>query len=451
MRSLFPLTLAVTLALAAPQALAAPAPAKPKPAAQAPAKPTPTPKPAAASGLRLADAVATALASQPQLRQAAAELEGARAAANQSRASLLPSLSVSTSYQFGPSRQNVNQVGVPVTNLGNYALGVNADQMLWDFGQARSRYDAQLAQVDAQTQTSRQTTLVVLLNVRTAFFTARANQTLVTVAQETLANQLRHQSRTRSLVEIGTRAPIDLAQTSADVASAQLQLINAQNALQTAKAQLNQAMGVEGGTDFTIADETMAPVAGEDKGLDALLGEAVANRPDLAAMQSRLQAQSLLVDAAEHANYPSLRASAGAGSNGTPISSPNNNWNLGVGLSWPLYTGGAREAQADQARANLEGLRAQADTLRQQLRLAVEQARLAVVSAKAAQVAAAEATKAARTQLDLAEGRYGAGVGSILELGDAQVAYTNARAQEVQEQYKLSTARAQLTQALGRI
>jgi outer membrane protein len=98
----------------------------------------------------------------------------------------------------------------------------------------------------------------------------------------------------------------------------------------------------------------------------------------------------------------------------------------------------------------LESLQAQADTQHQALRLEVEQARLAVASEKAAIVAAAETTRNAKEQLRLAEGRYAAGVGSVIELADAQLAYTSAAAQEVQEGYRLATARAQLLKALGR-
>lgn len=448
MRSLF-LT-ALSLALVAAPALAAPAQPQPKAPAKAPAPKavaTPAPK---VPGLTLAQALQTALTSQPQLRQAAADLAGARASAQQSRASLLPSVSVSSGYNLGPSRQNVNQAGIPLTNLGNYSVGVSADQMLYDFGQAGSRYEAANRQVTAQGESARATRQNVVLDVRTAYFTARANQNLVAVAEETLANQQRRLGQTRDLVEIGTRPPIDVAQTTSEVATARLQLINAQNALQTAKAQLNQAMGVERDTAYALADDAMPAIAGEDQALEALLKEAIANRPDIAAMAARLEAQALLVEAAEHANYPSLRASASAGTNGTPVTSPNNNWGLGVGFSWPLYSGGAREAQADQARASLDSLRAQADTLRQQLRLTLEQARLQVVAAKAAVQTSAEATRAARTRLTLAEGRYSAGVGSIIELQDAQLAYTNARSQEVQQSYTLALARARLVQALGR-
>ena len=61
-----------------------------------------------------------------------------------------------------------------------------------------------------------------------------------------------------------------------------------------------------------------------------------------------------------------------------------------------------------------------------------------------------EALANAKERLRLAEQRYAVGVGSAIELGDAQVALALAAAQAVQADDKLSTARAQLLRALGR-
>jgi outer membrane protein len=73
-----------------------------------------------------------------------------------------------------------------------------------------------------------------------------------------------------------------------------------------------------------------------------------------------------------------------------------------------------------------------------------------VKAAKATIGAAEDAVSSAREQLRLAEQRYSTGVGNIIELGDAQVAYTAAAAQLVQARYGLASARAQLLAALGR-
>jgi outer membrane protein len=88
--------------------------------------------------------------------------------------------------------------------------------------------------------------------------------------------------------------------------------------------------------------------------------------------------------------------------------------------------------------------------LRQRIRLELEQARLAVRAARATLEADGEVVVNARERLRLAEGRYAAGLGSGLELDDAQVAVTNAAAQEVKARFSLAAARAQLARALGR-
>jgi len=80
----------------------------------------------------------------------------------------------------------------------------------------------------------------------------------------------------------------------------------------------------------------------------------------------------------------------------------------------------------------------------------VEQAEATLLGNKESLVAAQDAVDNAKEQLRLAEGRYQAGVGTIIELSDAQVQLTNAAAQLVQAQFNLATARAKLLAALGR-
>ncbi len=103
-----------------------------------------------------------------------------------------------------------------------------------------------------------------------------------------------------------------------------------------------------------------------------------------------------------------------------------------------------------ESEANRDSLRAQVVALRTAIRVAVEQAHLGVRAARSSVQAAQEAETNAREQLRLAEGRYQAGAGSIIELGDAQVAASTAAAQRVQTEYNLSAARAALLRALGR-
>jgi outer membrane protein len=92
----------------------------------------------------------------------------------------------------------------------------------------------------------------------------------------------------------------------------------------------------------------------------------------------------------------------------------------------------------------------QADALRQQVRLDVEQARLSVVATKATLDSAHDALVNAQDQLRLAEGRYEAGVGTVIEMGDAQVVLASAAQQEVQARSYLASPPPQLLPAVGR-
>lgn len=398
----------------------------------------------------LSDAVATALARHPDVRLAEADGAAARAAADQAAAPLLPHLGLSSGYQFGPSRQNVNQVDVPLTAVGTYALGLSAEQLIYDFDQTGSRHAAALATAAAFTHAVRQARLDVTLTVQQAFADAQAAQAQVRVCEDVVAIRRRHRDRTRHLVAIGVRAAIDLAQTDKGLATAELDLIHARLAQATARATLNQAMGSEREDAYAVGDAPPPPVPGEGQPLAVLLDEALTHRPELAATAARIEAQRELVAGAAHTQWPSLKASAGTGVNGTPLGSPNGNWNAGLGLSWPLYAGGEGGAREAQERARLAGLQALADAQRQQARLDVDQARWAVAAAQAGVTAAAAVVAAAREQLRLADARFAVGVGTMLELDDAQRADAAARADAIQEARRLARARAQLQRALGR-
>jgi outer membrane protein len=234
------------------------------------------------------------------------------------------------------------------------------------------------------------------------------------------------------------------------VANAQVQLITAQNNYETAKAQLNQAAGIPGGTDYDVADQESAPVEDEDQSLDVLVTKALARRPEIATLAKQRVAQEETLSSAKGGYGPTLSAAVGANEQGTALDGLVPNWSAGFLLTWQLFQGGLTRAQVRQAEAGLQSIDAQRSLEELQVRLDVDSARLAVRAAKATISAAEDAVTSAREQLRLAEQRYATGVGNIIELTDAQVAYTSAAAQLVAARYGLATARAQLLAALGR-
>jgi outer membrane protein len=407
----------------------------------------------------LEEALRTARERQPQIRQAMTAVQAARARADQARSALLPQVSGVASFdrsqqQFTQRGAGGQAVSTSVTQ-SQWRFGASANQLVFDFGRTPNQWRAAKSAAEAQQFIELTTEQQILLNAETAFFNARAQKALIGVAQETVSNQQRHLDQIQGFVDVGTRPEIDLAQARTLLANAQVQLVNAENGYETTKAQLNQAMGVEGSTDYDVADNSLSPITGEEQSTDALLDEALRARPEFGTVSNQIRSQELTLASVRGSYWPALGLSGNLSDVGIkPVAQPWNwgvNWNALATLDWPIFQGGLTRAQAREAIANLEGLKAQADTLRLQVRLEVDEARLAVRAAKATLVASEEAVVSAREQLRLAEGRYQTGVGNSIELSDAQLSFTNAEAQRVQADYSLSSARAQLLKALGRL
>ncbi|HEY6099068.1 MAG TPA: TolC family protein [Anaeromyxobacter sp.] len=438
------LTLAVALTLPGPAALAQAARAAP-----------PAPRPV----LGLGEAVRTALEHQPQIRQAQANRDVASARAESARAPLLPQLRGEAFYDWntsnsgpkaGPAGTITPATGTSFARSESVGASATLSQVLFDAAQFQ-RYRSALAAESALEASQRAAALQIAAAARAAFFAARAARDLVAVARETLANEEAHLRQAQAFVEVGTRPEIDLAQARAARANAAVQLIQAENGYDTARAQLAQAMGVERATDFEVGDDVLPPIPREEEPLDALFAEALSARPELASFREQERAQALARSAARAGYLPTVGAQTGILTQGPTWPAAVPNWNTGVTLTWNLFQGGATRAAVHESEATLDLLTAQEEQFRQQVRLDVEQARLAVRAARATLGAAGEAVAAAKDRLRLAEGRYQAGAGSIIELGDAQVAAASAAAQAVRSDYDLSASRALLLRALGRL
>jgi outer membrane protein TolC len=155
-------------------------------------------------------------------------------------------------------------------------------------------------------------------------------------------------------------------------------------------------------------------------------------------------------DAAAYGRRPTLSATASAQwAPDTSDLTPEPSWTAGLTLSWQLFDGGRAKAEQRVARANVTSAQAQRDALLVSLTSQLELARAQIEANRVNVQASAEAVTAARAQLQLAEARYTQGLGSQIELADAQTAITTAEGNLVQAQWQLAEAWAQLRRAIG--
>ncbi|MBE2253348.1 MAG: TolC family protein [Myxococcus sp.] len=413
----------------------------------------------AQEGLTLDDALAKALEQVPALKAARAQELAAQARARESFAPLLPQVSLGLQY----SRSTANFVARPgalpsslsgasslsLDSFDFFSGNVSAQVLVWDFFSTWNRHQAARRSADGQAAQTRSLELTTALNVRTAYFSVKAQEELVAVTQAALDNTAAHLTQIQAFVAAGARPEIDLAQARAEVANARLSLVNAKNAVSLARARLAQVVGVKQ-VKAALTDGPPGAIAREEASLDALVAEGLEARPEAAQLAASVQSQEFALAAVKGSYWPTLSAQVSTNAQARQLGAIVPNLSGQLSLSWQLYQGGLTQAQQAEAEATLVATKAQVETLEQQVRLDVEQAQLDVHAAREALEVAHEAKTASGERLRLAEGRYQAGAGSVIELSDAQVAFTQAGAQVAQAGFTLAAARARLLAAVGR-
>jgi outer membrane protein len=426
--------------------------------------------------LSLGEALRIARSQSPVLKKAAAESVAADARADGSRGRLLPQLLATGTWQhttdnfvrrpgfsggsgatgFVTDPPGITVMQIPAAKdppwdfVNSYNFGLGASQLLYDFS-SYYLYRADRERARAQVELERAALLSTEYAVRNAFFLARAQRELVSVADQTLANQEKHLAQIQAFVEVGTRPEIDLAQARTDVANARVQLLRAQNGYATAKENLKLVMGASTQLDYEVNDDSLAPLQEESEAAAELLRRAIQLRPELLALSRQRDAQSLRTRAAKGRLGPVFNLNGGINKAGIKgLDTLTTNAFVGATASWQLLQSGSGFAAIREESAVERSLEADLSALEQRIHVELTQARLTIEAAKAALTASQEALLNARARLGLAEGRYEAGVGNAIELGDAQLALTSADAQRVQSEYTLAIARAQLLAALGK-
>ena len=118
-------------------------------------------------------------------------------------------------------------------------------------------------------------------------------------------------------------------------------------------------------------------------------------------------------------------------------------------MNVPLFSGGLIDARVGEARANALALGFQEQSLEQDIALEVRRATLDLARSREAIGVSARAREQASENLELADGRYQAGVGNVIELTDAQAQKASAEAEYVRSLYAFHTAVAELERAIG--
>jgi outer membrane protein len=433
-----PRIVAVFVAACAFAAMAgAPRPARAQAEAAAPAiSPTDT--------LDLDACVRIALERQPSLRSARATADASHARVGTAVAGALPDLSVSgTVHRSG----SPGSLGAGESDVTSYSSSFSLRQRLFDMGVTLGSIRSAKASAQASDQGARAAQLDVIQGVEAAYFGLLKAHRLVEVAQESRDQLELHLKQAQAFYTVGTHARYDVTKAEADLTSAELGLIKARNNERLAAVVLATALGLDTGHVPPIRDVQAATVDSADARLS--LAEAERTRPDLLAAQAKLRAAGAQVTVARGGLFPTLDASVSYGWQG-PNFPLGRAWSAGLTASMPIFDGLATVRRVQEASASERASQADYADLLLRAREDVESAVLNLNLARDNIAVTRKLLVQAQENFDVAEGRYKAGAGSIIDLADAQLLLTSARTQDVQARYDLQIARSTWLRALGR-
>lgn len=413
--------------------------------------------------LTLDKAVTLALQQQPQIRQAIAAVDAAEGRVDLAKVARNPTVTLSASAGASSSSSTVitdadgNVIGQtkggyfhPIYSTG---LQASANWRIYDFGQTHLAIKAAELNADASRVNIETTKLDVRLNVATAYLTTVADQKLVKVAETTVKSEEAHLDQAKRFVQAQAKDPIEVVQAQARLANAKSALAQSQSNLAVALANLRAAIGwIDPANSFVVEANWPQPPVEDPAELGKLVGNAREHRPEIVAFDKQVEAGQVNVDAAHAERRPVLSASASTfWEPHTGDWQPDPGWQAGITLSWNLFDGFKSRADVRIARANLANTVAQRDLLLVSLTSALDSARAQIIADRANVQASNEAVTAARAQLQLAEARYAQGLGSQIELTDAQTAVTTAEGNLVSAEFQIADAWEQLRRALGQI
>jgi outer membrane protein TolC len=454
MKSLFLLFVVAATGTAAAQPGASPPPPAPTPAAPGGPNPAAPTTNGAPEVLTLDRAIEIAMRQQPSLRQTKAQLEAAQGRVDLAKVARNPTVVLDANASVGSGTSlggaGTGRVGPDFfSHAESTGLGAQANWKLYDFGLTGANIRAAQLNAEAAAAAVGTTTLDIRTSVEIAYLEAVARRRLVQVAESTVRSEDSHLDQARRFVAAQAKDPIEVAQAQSRDANAKSALAQAQSNEAIALANLRSAIGwVDPSNSPTVATNWPTPSESEPAGLAALVDTARKSRPEIVQLDKELEAADASLTAAQAERRPVLSANAQTQwSPSTGNWSPEPSWSAGLQLSWSLFDGGRSAADTRIARANLTSAGAQRDALLVSLTSQLDSARSQIVANRANVAASTEAVAAARAQLQLAEARYAQGLGSQIELADAQTAVTTAEGNLVQAEFQLGTAWAQLHRA----
>jgi outer membrane protein len=293
----------------------------------------------------------------------------------------------------------------------------------------------------------------IIYLVHERYYTLLKMQKLLEVQDESIKLWEESYKRAQVQYEVGKVAKSDELKAKVQLEQARLALIEAQNNLLVSKASLNHVLGLDVDTEIQVLDNPEIPNAEFD--YEEAYSNSMKNHPSVLKGLSDAKASKAGVGVAVSDFLPTVSAYYGYSWRNEKFDQIKNimdedyNWYTGVQLSIPLFTGFSRVASVSKANLAYQSAKEALLQAEKDVALELKQAYFALGQSKKKIVVSQDAEAAAAEDLRLNREKYSLGSGTMLELINAQVSYTQARSDRIQSLYDAKISLARLLKAMG--
>ncbi len=409
--------------------------------------------------LTLSSAIEIALKTQPTILAARYTVRANEARVGEALSSYYPQVTGSPSYsRIKPASSGASRAVVPVgagttsispispSSYDLYAASINLNQTVYDFGKTSSQVRISKLNTDASRFDLANTQETVVLNVKQGYYNVLQAQRNRDVAKRSVDQFQQHLDQARGFFEVGTKSKFDVTKAEVDLANARVNLISADDQVKLAIVALNNAIGIPSAPDYRLEDALLYTEF--ELSFDDALAGAYARRPDLLAQKKRTDASKESISLARKGHLPVLSANGAYEYTGSdfPLQS---GWSYGLSLSIPIFSGFLVHYQVQEAQANFSVASANEQSLRLDIYSQLQQGYVNLRDASERITASEVSVRQAKENVELANGRYEAGVGSPLEVTDAIVAQANAESTYTAALRDYKSAQAAIEKAVG--
>ena len=405
-----------------------------------------------ASAATLQWALVEAYQNNPQLNAQRASVRATDEAVPQALSGYRPKLSVTASGGDQYTRQlslssSSNTVSLSKGQFTPYTVGATATQTLFNGFQTANRTRVAEGQVSAAREALRVLEQTILLNAATVYMDMLRDSAIAEVQRSNVRVLNETLRQTRDRFNVGEVTRTDVAQSEAQLAAGQFQLLTAESNLTTTRSNYRRVIGVEP-SDLSAATpvDRFAPPT-----LAAAIALGLDQNPGVTAAMYGIDVANLQLKVNEGALYPTVTVTGLAQKtwNSSLTNLEQSTFSAIASLTMPIYQGGSEYSLIRQSKESLTQQRLTLEQVRDQTRQAVTQA-WGQVQATKAQIESAQAqVRSSETALNGVREEARVGQRTTLDVLNAQQALVNARVTLVTAQRDRVVASYNLLNAVG--